>query len=86
MSLGSNLSFDDIDIDTLGIEGLEVVSLKDAMALPETGASSGYSTCSSCSTCGSTSTCGSCQNCSGGDGGAGGGGGGGGSSAEVPGG
>ena len=39
------------------VEGLEVVTLKDAMALPETGASSGSSSCGSCSTCGSSSCC-----------------------------
>jgi len=36
---------------------LQVVSLGDAMAMPETGASSGISSCNSCSCCGSTSCC-----------------------------
>ncbi|MEL6528319.1 MAG: thiazolylpeptide-type bacteriocin [Pseudomonadota bacterium] len=36
---------------------LEVVALGDAMAMPETGASSGISSCNSCSCCASTSCC-----------------------------
>ena len=36
---------------------LEVVTLGDAMAMPETGASSGISSCNSCSCCASTSCC-----------------------------
>ena len=36
---------------------LQVVSLADAMAMPETGASSGISSCNSCSCCASTSCC-----------------------------
>ena len=51
------VSFDDIDVSDATIEGLEVVTVKDAMALPETGASSGSSSCGSCSTCGSSSCC-----------------------------
>lgn len=47
--------FDLVDIDSLDIAGLEVVTLKEAMALPETGASSGISSCNSCSSCGSSS-------------------------------
>jgi thiazolylpeptide-type bacteriocin precursor len=57
----AGIRFDDIDVNSMNIEGLEVVSLKDALALPETGASSGISSTNSCSTCGSSSTCGSCQ-------------------------
>lgn len=49
------VDFDNIDVASLDIEGLEVVTLKDAMALPETGASSGISSCNSCSSCGSSS-------------------------------
>jgi thiazolylpeptide-type bacteriocin precursor len=49
------IDFDNIDVASLDIEGLEVVTLKDAMALPETGASSGISSCNSCSSCGSSS-------------------------------
>jgi len=44
----------------LEITGLEVMNLNDAMALPETGASSGVSNCSASSTCGSSSCCLSC--------------------------
>ncbi|SDD84384.1 thiazolylpeptide-type bacteriocin [Aquimonas voraii] len=76
MDNNNAIGFDDIDVESMNIDGLEVVSLKDALALPETGASSGISSCNSCSTCGSTSTCGSCN---GGDGGSGGNGGNGGS-------
>ncbi|MHB8462045.1 MAG: thiazolylpeptide-type bacteriocin [Vulcanimicrobiaceae bacterium] len=36
---------------------LQVVSLSDAMAMPETGASSGISSCNSSSCCASTSCC-----------------------------
>lgn len=55
------MSFDDLDLDGLALDDLEVVSLKEAMALPETGASSGLSSTKSCSTCGSSSTCSSSQ-------------------------
>lgn len=51
------VSFDDIDVTDATIEGLEIVTTKDALALPETGASSGSSSCGSCSTCGSSSCC-----------------------------
>lgn len=54
------VDFNDIDVDSLNLDGLEVVSMKDAMALPETGASSGISSCNSCSSCGSSSSCTSC--------------------------
>lgn len=50
-----DFDFDSIDLTGLDIAGLEVVTLKDAMALPETGASSGISSCNSCSSCGSSS-------------------------------
>lgn len=55
-----NINFNDVDVDSLDLEGLEVVSMKDAMALPETGASSGISSTNSCSSCGSSSSCSSC--------------------------
>jgi hypothetical protein len=51
------VTFDDIDISDATIEGLEIVTTKDALALPETGASSGSSSSGSCSTCGSSSCC-----------------------------
>lgn len=47
-------------LDSLEITGLEVMDVNDATALPETGASSGSSSCSATSTCGSSSCCGSC--------------------------
>jgi thiazolylpeptide-type bacteriocin precursor len=53
----TDVSFDDIDVGDATVEGLEVVTLKDALALPETGASSGISSCNSCSSCGSSSSC-----------------------------
>lgn len=52
------------DVDTFDLASemsdfadLEVVALGDAMAMPETGASSGISSCNSCSCCASTSCC-----------------------------
>lgn len=51
----NDFDFDSIDLAGLDIAGLEVVTLKEAMALPETGASSGISSCNSCSSCGSSS-------------------------------
>lgn len=51
----SDFDFYTIDLDGLDIAGLEVVTLREAMALPETGASSGISSCNSCSSCGSSS-------------------------------
>ncbi|MBV7260297.1 thiazolylpeptide-type bacteriocin [Erythrobacter crassostreae] len=50
-----DISFDLDDLGDLG--DFEVVSLGDAMAMPETGASSGISSCNSSSCCLSTSTC-----------------------------
>lgn len=46
--------------DRLEVTGLEIMDVSDATALPETGASSGSSSCSATSTCGSSSCCGSC--------------------------
>jgi thiazolylpeptide-type bacteriocin precursor len=58
----SHVEFDlgafDLDAGGLGdFADLEVVALGDAMAMPETGASSGISSCTSCSCCASTSCC-----------------------------
>jgi thiazolylpeptide-type bacteriocin precursor len=48
----------DLSVTDLGdFADLQVVSLGDAMAMPETGASSGISSCNSCSCCASTSCC-----------------------------
>jgi thiazolylpeptide-type bacteriocin precursor len=51
----SSFDLDASDLDDFA--DLQVVSLGDAMAMPETGASSGISSCNSCSCCGSTSCC-----------------------------
>ena len=55
------VSFDigslDISSEMDDFADLEVVALGDAMAMPETGASSGVSSCNSCSCCASTSCC-----------------------------
>ncbi|HLU43873.1 MAG TPA: thiazolylpeptide-type bacteriocin [Natronosporangium sp.] len=48
------------DIDDLDLDVLSVTSMRDAVALPETGASSGSSSSSSSSCCGSCSCCASC--------------------------
>ncbi|WP_188152465.1 thiazolylpeptide-type bacteriocin [Teredinibacter waterburyi] len=55
--MSNKIDFNDVDVDSLDLNDLEVVSMKDAMALPETGASSGISSCNSCSSCGSSSSC-----------------------------
>jgi len=54
--LGSNVSIE-LGEDFGDFADLEIVSLSDAMAMPETGASSGISSCNSCSCCASTSCC-----------------------------
>ena len=48
----TDLNFSDIDLDVL-----EIGEVRDAVAMPETGASSGSSSCDSHSTCGSASCC-----------------------------
>lgn len=53
--MNNNFDFDSLDLSSLNIEGMEVVTLKEAMALPETGASSVISSSNSCSSCGSSS-------------------------------
>lgn len=53
----SNTSFDGLDFADLDLEVLEISQVHDAVTLPETGASSGSSSCDSHSTCGSTSCC-----------------------------
>jgi thiazolylpeptide-type bacteriocin precursor len=55
MDSGSNA--EDFGFDLLDLEGFEIIAVKDASALPETGASSGGSSCSSTSCCGSCSCC-----------------------------
>ena len=53
--LGVELSLSDLKID-----GLEITDVREAVALPETGASSGSSSCGSSSCCGSCSCCAAC--------------------------
>jgi hypothetical protein len=55
MKSNSDFDFDALDLAGLNIEGMEVISLKEAMALPETGASGAVSSSDSCSSCGSSS-------------------------------
>jgi thiazolylpeptide-type bacteriocin precursor len=50
----------DLDLGDLAVESLSITGARDAVALPETGASSGSSSCHSCSCCGSCSCC--CDN------------------------
>ena len=59
MSTGTlDLNSLDLNVSDLGdFADLQVVSLGDAMAMPETGASSGISSCNSSSCCASTSCC-----------------------------
>jgi len=62
MNMFDSQSFDlnafELSAEDLGdFAKLEVVTLGDAMAMPETGASSGISSCNSCSCCASTSCC-----------------------------
>lgn len=51
------LAFDmhDEEFDADGLGDIEVLSVSDALALPETGASSAISSCKSSSSCGSSS-------------------------------
>lgn len=49
-----------LDLADLDLDDITVTSMRDAVALPETGASSGSSSCSASSTCGSSSCCASC--------------------------
>ncbi|MFI9595079.1 thiazolylpeptide-type bacteriocin [Nonomuraea sp. NPDC052265] len=46
-----------LDLDDLAFDSVEIATVRDAIALPETGGTSGSSSCDSSSCCGSTSTC-----------------------------
>lgn len=46
-----------IDFGDLDLSAVSVTVMRDSAALPETGASSGSSSCTTCSTCGSSSCC-----------------------------
>lgn len=45
------------DLADLDLSGLQVTVMRDAVAVPEGGATSGSSSCDSSSTCGSSSCC-----------------------------
>ena len=51
------LGFEGLDLGDLDLDGLEVTEIHDAVALAETGASSGSSSTSSSSCCASCSCC-----------------------------
>lgn len=55
------LGFEGLDLDDLSFDAIEVATVRDAVALPETGASSGASSCDSCSCCAATSCCSLCS-------------------------
>lgn len=50
-----SFDFGDLNLDAAGLKDIEVLSVSDALALPETGASSASSSCTSSSCCGSSS-------------------------------
>jgi thiazolylpeptide-type bacteriocin precursor len=50
-------AFADLELPELDLADIEVVTIRDALAVPDTGATSGSSSCKSCSTCGSSSCC-----------------------------
>lgn len=51
------MSLDGLDLSDLRLDTLEVSDIREAIALPETGASSVVTSCDSCSCCGSSSCC-----------------------------
>jgi thiazolylpeptide-type bacteriocin precursor len=55
--LSTQIAVADLDLDDLEFDAVEIATVRDAVALPETGASSGMSSCDSSSCCGSTSCC-----------------------------
>jgi thiazolylpeptide-type bacteriocin precursor len=50
-----------LDLSDLAFETVEIAMVRDAVALPETGASSGASSCDSSSCCASCSCCSVCS-------------------------
>lgn len=48
-------SFDISEVDGFDLDDLQILSVADALALPETGASSVIGSCGACSCCGSSS-------------------------------
>ncbi|KII00232.1 hypothetical protein LP52_02670 [Streptomonospora alba] len=55
------VDFGDLDLGDLSFDSVEVATVRDAVALPETGASSGSSSCESCSCCAVCSCCSVCS-------------------------
>ncbi|WP_026928609.1 thiazolylpeptide-type bacteriocin [Glycomyces tenuis] len=53
----TEFDFEGLDLDDLSFDAIEVATVRDAVAMPETGASSAISSCDSCSCCGATSCC-----------------------------
>ena len=51
------LDFGDLDLADLSFDAVEIHAVRDAVALPETGASSSSSSCDSCSCCVGCSCC-----------------------------
>jgi Thiopeptide-type bacteriocin precursor len=57
----AELSFGDLDLSDLSFDAVEIATVRDAVALPETGASSASSSCDSCSCCIACSCCSICS-------------------------
>jgi thiazolylpeptide-type bacteriocin precursor len=49
--------FAELELPELDLADIEVVGIRDALAVPDTGATSGSSSCDTCSCCGSSSCC-----------------------------
>ncbi|MDT0301897.1 thiazolylpeptide-type bacteriocin [Streptomonospora wellingtoniae] len=61
MDKSLTVDFGDLDLGDLSFDSVEVATVRDAVALPETGASSGSSSCESCSCCAVCSCCSVCS-------------------------
>jgi Thiopeptide-type bacteriocin precursor len=53
--------FADLELPELDLSDVQIVGIRDALAVPDTGATSGSSSCDSCSCCGSSSCCSSLE-------------------------
>jgi hypothetical protein len=53
----NSVSFADLELGDLSFDAVRVETVRDAVALPETGASSASSSCDSCSCCAGCSCC-----------------------------
>ena len=51
------VDFSDLDLSDLSFDAVQIETVRDAVALPETGASSSSSSCDSCSCCVGCSCC-----------------------------